>query len=232
MEREIILDTETTGLSPKEGHRIIEIGAVELVNRLPTGNNFHVYINPERDVPLDAQRIHGITDEFLRDKPKFNEIVEDFVEFIGESKIVIHNADFDIRFLNAELFYVKKPEISRDRVFCSLIHARKKFPGAQNSLDALCRRFNVDNSNREKHGALLDSELLAEVYLELMGGKQNVIELAEKEKKQKKTISENNNVTYNADFKYRNFDIVSEEEKESHKKSISTIKNSLWENYN
>lgn len=232
MEREIILDTETTGLSPKEGHRIIEIGAVELINRLPTGKHFHVYINPERDVPYEAQRIHGITDEFLRDKPKFTEIVEDFLEFIGDSKIVIHNADFDVKFLNAELFYVKKPEIKKDKVFCSLIYARKKFPGAQNSLDALCRRFNVDNSNREKHGALLDSELLAEVYLELMGGKQNVIELSEEKKKAEKKDNKVKEVVYNANFEYRNFDIVSSEEEEQHKKAVSNIKNAIWDNYN
>ncbi|HCR85666.1 MAG TPA: DNA polymerase III subunit epsilon, partial [Alphaproteobacteria bacterium] len=207
MEREIILDTETTGLDPKQGHRLVEIGCVELFNRVPTGKTFHTYLNPERDVPYDAERIHGIKTEFLQDKPKFSEIVDDFLKFVGNSKLVIHNADFDMKFINAELFYVKKSEIPKERVFCTLIYSRQKFPGAQNSLDALCRRFNVDNNHRDKHGALLDADLLAKVYLELMGGKQNAFELSEKreEKKQEQKIVELTD--YKADFPFRTYPI-------------------------
>ena len=170
--REIVLDTETTGLDPFTGDRIVEIGAVELMNHMPTGRTFHQYINPERDMPDGAFAVHGLSQEFLSDKPVFAEIVEAFLEFVGSDKMVIHNASFDMKFINAELGWIKRGKLPMDQAIDTLEIARKKYPGAQNSLDALCRRFSVDNSAREKHGALLDSEILAEVYLELIGGRQ------------------------------------------------------------
>ncbi|MCX7644660.1 MAG: DNA polymerase III subunit epsilon [Rhodobacteraceae bacterium] len=170
--REIVLDTETTGFEPEEGHRIVEIGALELVNHLPTGRVFHQYVNPERAMPQAAFEVHGLGDDFLRDKPPFREIAAAFVEFIGDARLVIHNAAFDLKFLNAELGWLNLPPIPWERAIDTLALARSRFPGAPASLDALCRRFGVDNSAREKHGALLDCELLAEVYLELVGGRQ------------------------------------------------------------
>ena len=170
--REIVLDTETTGLDPDSGDRIVEIGAVEILNHVPTGQVFHQYINPERDMPQEAFAVHGLSSAFLADKPVFAKIAQDFLDFVGEAQLVIHNAAFDMKFINAELGWQKMPAIPWARAVDTLDMARRRFPGAQNSLDALCRRFNVDNSGREKHGALLDSELLAEVYLELMGGRQ------------------------------------------------------------
>ena len=176
--REIVLDTETTGLSPKKGDRVVEIGCVELINHVPTENTFQVYLNPERNMDEGAQRIHGLTNEFLLDKPKFSEIAEEFISYIGESKIIAHNASFDINFLNSELVRLDKSIISEERVVDTLKMAREKYPGARNSLDALCKRFLIDNSSRKLHGALLDSELLAEVYLELIGGKEPGLALA------------------------------------------------------
>jgi len=170
--REIVLDTETTGLAPADGHRVVEIGAIELENLLPTGRTYHQYINPERPVPREAENIHGLGDDFLRDKPVFAEIAPAFLEFIGDAKLVIHNAAFDLAMLNAEFARLGRPALAMSRAIDTLAITRKRFPGAQASLDALCRRFGVDNSGREKHGALLDCELLAEVYLELMGGRQ------------------------------------------------------------
>jgi DNA polymerase-3 subunit epsilon len=175
--REIILDTETTGLSPLEGHRIVEIGAIELLNHLPTGKTFHVYFNPERDMPKEAEAIHGLSTAFLRDKPKFREKLKDFLEFIADDVLIIHNASFDMGFLNSEFAYCKVTAISPDRVIDTLMLARKAHPMGPNSLDALCRRYGVDNSRRTKHGALLDAELLAEVYLNLIGGRQTVLGL-------------------------------------------------------
>ena len=170
--REIVMDTETTGLSPDEGHRIVEIGCVELFNHVPTGKVYHQYINPERDMPTEAFEVHGLSEERLSKEPVFAEIADAFVEFIGDAKLVIHNASFDMKFLNAELKWHGKPQLDYDRAIDTLAIARRKFPGAQASLDALCRRFNIDNSARELHGALLDSEILADVYLELIGGRQ------------------------------------------------------------
>lgn len=170
--REIVLDTETTGFDPNSGDRIVEIGCVELNGHVATGRTFHKYINPQRDMPEDAFKVHGLSTEFLRDKPLFAEIVDEFLEFVGQDKMVIHNASFDMKFLNAELSWVKKPILPMDQAIDSLEIARKKFPGSPASLDALCRRFSIDNSNRTLHGALLDSEILAEVYLELIGGRQ------------------------------------------------------------
>lgn len=170
--REIVLDTETTGFDPHTGDRIVEIGAVELHNHVPSGRTYHQYINPERAMPNDAFEVHGLGDEFLADKPKFAEIGDAFLTFIGDAKLVIHNASFDMKFLNAELKWMGRPALPMDQAIDTLDIARKKFPGSPASLDALCRRFNINNSARTLHGALLDSEILAEVYLELIGGRQ------------------------------------------------------------
>ncbi len=170
--REIVLDTETTGFEPDQGDRIVEIGAVELWNHLPTGKTYHQYINPERSMPTSAFEVHGLGDEFLSDKPVFKNIAQDFLDFIKDSRLVIHNASFDMKFLNAELKWVNKPAIPMSQSLDTLAIARKKFPGSPASLDALCRRFGIDNASRTLHGALLDSEILAEVYLELIGGRQ------------------------------------------------------------
>jgi DNA polymerase-3 subunit epsilon len=176
--REIVLDTETTGFEPSEGHRIVEIGAVELFNHLPTGRTYHQYINPERAMPKEAFEVHGLGDDFLRDKPVFKAIGQAFLDFVGDARLVIHNAAFDMKFLNAELQWAGLPGLPAERAIDTLMIARQRFPGAPASLDALCRRFGVDNSAREKHGALLDSEILAEVYLELVGGRQPDFALA------------------------------------------------------
>ncbi len=181
--REIIFDTETTGLDPFSGDRLVEIGCVEVENYLPTGRVYHQHINPERDMPEGAFRIHGLSYEFLKDFPTFSEIYSDFIDFIGDAKLVAHNADFDMKFINWELSQVGHGEFSKNRAVDTLEMARRKFPGSSNSLDALCKRFAIDNSSRIKHGALLDAELLAEVYLELMGGRQRGFALGEVEKK-------------------------------------------------
>lgn len=170
--REIVLDTETTGFDPEQGDRIVEIGAVELHNHMPTGNTYHQYINPMRSMPQGAFEVHGLGDEFLRSKPVFSKIAQGFLDFIGDSKLIIHNAAFDMKFLNAELKKVNLPTLPWEQALDTLAIARKKFPGSPASLDALCRRFNIDTSARVLHGALLDSEILAEVYLELIGGRQ------------------------------------------------------------
>jgi DNA polymerase III subunit epsilon len=170
--REIVLDTETTGFEPDEGDRIVEIGAVELFNHMPTGKTYHQYINPQRAMPEGAFAVHGLGDDFLRDKPVFADIAQAFTDFIGDAKLVIHNAAFDMKFLNAELGWLKRPPLPIDQAIDTLALARRKFPGSPASLDALCRRFGIDNSARTLHGALLDSEILAEVYLELIGGRQ------------------------------------------------------------
>lgn len=170
--REIVWDTETTGFDPIAGDRIVEIGAVELNQHLPTGRVFHQYINPERDMPPGAYEVHGLSIDFLKDFPVFSEIANEFIDFIGDATLIAHNAKFDMKFINSELKNANLPEVPLNQSLDTLEIARKKFPGAQNSLDALCRRFNIDNSGRQKHGALLDSEILAEVYLELVGGRQ------------------------------------------------------------
>ncbi|TVQ55556.1 MAG: DNA polymerase III subunit epsilon [Rhodobacteraceae bacterium] len=172
MTREIVLDTETTGLDPAEGHRVVEIGAVELMNHVPTGRVHHVYINPGRPMPPEAEAVHGLTDAFLADKPVFAAVAEAFVGFVAEARLVIHNAAFDMRFLNAEFERLGLTRWPMERAVDTVAIARRKYPGSPANLDALCRRFGVDNSGREKHGALLDAELLAEVYLHLIGGRQ------------------------------------------------------------
>ena len=173
--REIVIDTETTGLDPANGHRIVEIGCVELLNAIPTGEIFHCYIDPERDMPEAAFRVHGLSAEFLASKPVFAEVARDFLTFIDGARIIAHNAEFEMRFLNAELGLLGFEPIAHDCVVDSLSLARRKFPGAANSLDALCVRFGIDTSQRTKHGALLDAEMLAEVYAELTGGRQAVL---------------------------------------------------------
>lgn len=175
--REIVLDTETTGFDPITGDRIVEIGCVELVNHLPTGAVYHQYINPERNMPEEAFKVHGLSNEFLADKPVFAEIVADFRKFIGDDVLVIHNAEFDMKFINAEFARLGFPALPMSRSIDTVAMARKKFPGSPANLDALCRRFEIDNTNRTLHGALLDSELLAEVYLQLIGGRQPGFEL-------------------------------------------------------
>jgi len=171
MIREIVLDTETTGLSPNDGDRLVEIGCVELINHIPSGKTHHVYINPERSMPEEAFRVHGLSEEFLKDKPVFKAVAQDFLDFIGDGTLVIHNAPFDMGFLNAELEKASFPRLTNE-VIDTVMVARKKHPGARVSLDALCKHYGIDNSRRTLHGALLDSEILAEVYLELIGGKQ------------------------------------------------------------
>ena len=175
--REIVLDTETTGFKPEEGHRLVEIGCVELVNHVATGGKFHVYINPMRPVPPEASAVHGLTDEFLADKPLFTEVVGEFLEFIGDAPLVIHNAAFDMAFLNAELKWAGFPPL-KNTPTDTLAMVRQRFPGSPATLDALCKRFGIDNSSRTFHGALLDAQLLGEVYLELMGGRQAGLALA------------------------------------------------------
>ena len=176
--REIVLDTETTGLDPKSGDRLVEIGCVELDNHLPTGRTYHQYVNPERDMPDEAFRVHGLSEAFLAKHPVFADIADAFLEFIGDADLVIHNASFDLGFINAELQRLGRASVENRRAIDTVQIARGKYPGAQASLDALCRRFEIDLSVRTKHGALLDAELLADVYLELVGGRQPVFELA------------------------------------------------------
>ena len=224
--REIVLDTETTGLDPVTGDRIVEIGAVELWNHLPTGKTFHKYLNPERNMPEEAQAVHGLTEEFLKDKPVFSQIADDFLAFIKDSKLVIHNASFDMKFINAELALVKKTRLPGNIAIDTLGIARKKFPGSPASLDALCRRFNIDNSARTMHGALLDSEILAEVYLELIGGKQISMNL--NTVKEAKNLVPQNNIKKPyliSKVALTNEDIL------LHKSLVRGIKNSLWKKF-
>ncbi len=224
--REICLDTETTGLDPKDGHRIIEIGCIEIINKVRTGKSFHTYINPERDVPEEAFKIHGIATEFLKDKPKFSTIIQGFLTFIGESKLVIHNASFDMKFINHHLRGCNLEIIERGNVIDSLEIARSKFPGAGNSLDALCKRFGVDLSRRVKHGALLDAELLADIYIELMGGNQiNMFETLQ----EKKPANEKNKNPINLNSLPRREFPLKEEDLNAHKEFIlENFKGNLW----
>ncbi|WP_299819327.1 DNA polymerase III subunit epsilon [uncultured Roseibium sp.] len=179
--REISFDTETTGLNPRDGDRLVEIGGVELINHVPTGNAYHVYINPQRDMPEGAFRVHGLSAEFLSDKPLFADIADEFLEFVGDGTLVIHNAAFDMGFINVELERAGRRTIPNSQVIDTLEIARRKHPSGPNSLDALCSRYGIDNSRRVKHGALLDAEILAEVYLELIGGRQRALGLVPEE---------------------------------------------------
>jgi DNA polymerase III subunit epsilon len=218
--REIVFDTETTGFDPNSGDRLVEVGCVELVNLVPTGNFLHKYVNPERDVPEAAVQIHGLTTDFLKDHPLFSEIIAEFMEFIGESSLIAHNAEFDMRFINWELENAGHKIIQPSRFIDTLQIARSRFPGAPNNLDALCKRLGVDNSNRTKHGALLDSEILAEVYLELKGGKQAGLELVQKNRPAKKSFVKKERAP-------RSFPPTGEE-LEAHEKFVSKIEEPVW----
>ena len=223
---EVILDTETTGLSISEKHRIIEIGCIELENQMPTKKIFHAYINPERQVSADAYRVHGYSNEFLKKKKIFKDISEDFLNFIKNKKIIIHNADFDLSFLNYELRLINKKGIDRENIIDTLKIAREKFPGAQNSLDALCKRFNIDNSKREKHSALIDCELLKEVYINLVDQKEPKLKLESSDILNTQSQS-NNNEGQNLNISSKIIQ-PSKQELESHKKYLTS---SLPKNY-
>jgi len=227
MLREIVFDTETTGLSPEGGDRLVEIGAVELINHLPTGRTYHQYINPGRDVPEEVVKVHGLTTEFLQNYPKVTEIAQDFINFVGDDGILVaHNASFDINFINYEFKHHGFQTYSWDRVVDTLEIARNKFPGARNNLDALCRRFNIDNSARTKHGALLDAELLAEVYLELLGGAEPSMSLSP----QQETVKESASVT-DAPKTYRearNFALTAEEQQAHEEFLQQKITDAVW----
>ncbi|XP_022778470.1 uncharacterized protein LOC111320040 [Stylophora pistillata] len=229
--REIVLDTETTGLDPQTGHRMVEIGCVELFNHLPTGKTYHVYINPERDMPQAAFEVHGLSEEFFREHPVFKEVAQGFLDFIQEDTLIIHNAAFDMKFLNAELQRASFQPLSFGRVKDTLKIARMKFPGSPASLDALCRRFGVDNSNRDKHGALLDSELLAGVYLELIGGRQPGFSLDTQEgrvgiKVQKE--EDYNEVLTRKARPRRSPTSLSPHEQNAHKAMLEKLKSPIW----
>jgi DNA polymerase-3 subunit epsilon len=235
--REIVLDTETTGLDPAEGHRVIEIGCVELINYLPTGRVYHTYINPERDVPLEASAISGLKTDFLKPFPVFSKIVDDFLSFLGDDKLVIHNASFDLKFLNAELERLGHPLFLPHRATDTLKIARTKFPGSPASLDALCRRFQIDLTSRTKHGALVDSELLAKVYLELIGGRQTAFSFEEKSMAEKimavgdgGTLGTNTIITAGRAFRKPRPHAPTPEELTAHEQLVGTIKGSLWKN--
>lgn len=220
--REIVLDTETTGLDALSGHRIIEIGAIELINHVATENNFQRYINPERDVDQGAYEVHGLSREFLSEFPPFSGVVEDFLDFIAEDRLIIHNARFDMGFINMELNRLGRPDIPMSRVVDTLQIARRRYPGAQASLDALCRRFEIDNKHRNLHGALVDSDLLASVYLELIGGRQPGFELATQATVQEPRIVEAS--TARAPRKFA----PSPEELAAHETLVSLITDPIW----
>lgn len=228
--REITLDTETTGLDPAHGHRIVEIGCVELYNRLPTGNSYHIYLNPERDMPPEAEAVHGLSSGFLQDKPLFANIAQDFLAFIAEDPLVIHNASFDMKFINYELKRIGHEGIPMQRTIDTVQMARRTFPGSPASLDALCKRFSIDLSGREKHGALLDAELLAGVYLELTGGRQTSLDLGSTSNADFNADSEGAKASYSVNFPRRHFP-PSAEELNAHSRFIEThLKTPLWKN--
>ncbi|MDK9721063.1 MAG: DNA polymerase III subunit epsilon [Rhodospirillales bacterium] len=227
--REIVFDTETTGLDPKSGHRIVEIGCVELMNHLPTGTTFHRYLNPERDVPDEVVRVHGLTWEFLSKHPTFAEVVAELLDFLGDAALVAHNASFDMGFLNHELSVLGFPPIPMSRVTDTIPMARRRFPGAQASLDALCKRFDIDLSAREKHGALLDAQLLAEVYLELIGGRQPGLELlGQGGASTSRTGGEPGVKLIETIQRAPRPHAPLPEELEAHAKALSKIKNAMW----
>jgi DNA polymerase III subunit epsilon len=229
MKREIVLDTETTGLDPASGHRIVEIGCVEVVGAIRTGNFFHTYLNPERDMPDEAFRVHGLSGQFLKDKPVFAEKVEEFLEFLADSQLVIHNAGFDMRFINAELATLGFKPIPMERTLDTVILAKKKFPGSPASLDALCKRFEIDLSARTKHGALLDAELLADVYLELLGGRQVMLSLDSAATRQQQQEVAGSGEQQKQFLEARVF-APSSEELEAHEAMLARLKNPLWKN--
>lgn len=224
--REVVFDTETTGFDPFNGDRVVEIGCVVVEDYIPTGENYHVYINPERDMPTAALNVHGLTEEFLSDKPTFSEIVADFRDFCGDMNLVAHNAEFDMKFINWEMENLGFSAYPVARSVDTLAIARRKFPGANNTLDALCKRFSIDNSNRVKHGALLDAELLADVYLELMGGRQTGLGLMSEEKNLSKISDAPSEITRS--FREPRAHAASKEELKRHQEFIEKIENNLW----
>src|SRR5215218_8079080 len=218
--REIVLDTETTGLDPLRGDRLVEIGCIEIFNRMPTGQTFHRHLNPEREMPAEALAVHGLSSQFLADKPLFAHVVDEFLEFIADAPLVIHNASFDIAFINAELDRIKRPPIARERLVDTLLLARRKHPGVSNRLDDLCSRYAIDNSRRTKHGALLDAELLAEVYVDLVGARQSQLLLASE--------SEETRANGAADMPRRHREIplvlrITEEDRAAHRAFVATL---------
>ena len=220
--REIVLDTETTGFDPLSGHRVVEIGCVELMNHMATGNSFHRYLNPERDMPAEAEAVHGLSITFLSDKPLFESIADELLTFLGDSPIIAHNASFDLNFINAELTRTGRTKIASERTIDTVTLARRKFPGAQASLDALCRRFGVDTSERSKHGALLDAKLLSHVYLELIGGREPGLALAASESTQREEL------TVTRTERPARQHTASEAEKAAHAIFVGKIKNAIW----
>jgi len=225
--REIVLDTETTGLDPLTGHRVVEIGCIELVNCIPTSATFHRYLNPERDMPAEAEAIHGLSADFLADKPKFADIADDLLQFLGEAKLVIHNAGFDLAFLNAELDRLQRVPLGRDRIVDTLALARRRHPGGPNRLDDLCARYGIDNSRRSKHGALLDAELLAEVYAELVGGRQARLSL-DRERTVVRTVAAAVSRQRPAPLSPR----ITADEKAAHRALLSTLgAETVWRDY-
>ena len=221
--REIVLDTETTGLDPETGDRIVEIGCVELINHQPTGKTYHQYLNPERSMSEEVIAVHGLTEEFLSDKPKFAEIADEFLAFVGDDTLVIHNAPFDMKFLNFELKKAERPLLSYEHVLDTLVMARQKYPGSRVNLNELCKRFNVDASRRTVHGALLDSELLADVYLAMILDKELKFSQPSEKKEKKKVLKNVSRETLSP----RKFEI-SQEELAAHTLFIEKIKNNLW----
>ena len=235
--REIALDTETTGISPRDGHRIIEIGALELMHHLPTGRKLHLYINPEREIDDGAVAVHGINSDFLADKPVFADIVDEFLAFVGDDPMVIHNASFDMGFLNAELKRLDRPVLPMAQSIDTLMMARKKFPGAQANLDALCRRFEIDNSHRDLHGALVDADLLAAVYIELLGGRQPGLSLDSDSQTQAGDQGAPNSTDLDPNFHLDAKPIrpirahaPTAEELKAHEKFLEELKNPIWQN--
>ncbi|MCW1429264.1 DNA polymerase III subunit epsilon [Novosphingobium sp. JCM 18896] len=223
--REIIFDTETTGLDPQRGDRMVEIGCIEMVNRVLTGNTFHAYFNPERDMPAEAEAVHGLSAAFLADKPKFAERAAELIEFIGDSPMIAHNAGFDFGFLNAELAICSMEAVCRSRMVDTVALARTRHPGAKLSLDALCTRYGIDRSHRTKHGALLDAELLSQVYVELRGGRQIGLELAADQREEIVTVA---TVRTDRVFRPARPHEASETELAAHAEFIKTLKAPLW----
>jgi len=227
--REIVLDTETTGLDPSQGHRLVEVGCVELLNRIPTGASFHAYLNPERDVPVEAFAIHGLSTEFLQGHKRFIEIVDEFLAFIGDAPLVIHNASFDHAFLCAELKRAERILIARERLVDTLLLARRKHPAGPNRLDDLCARYGIDNSRRTKHGALLDAEILAEVYVELIGARQAQLGLAESSER---CPNGSDGVIVIRERPHQLAARLSEAELAAHREFVASLgENALWLNY-
>jgi len=222
--REIVLDTETTGLDPLSGHRVVEVGCIELLNHMPTGREFHFYANPERDMPAEAEAVHGLSASFLADKPLFSSLADELLGFIGDAPIIAHNAGFDMGFINAELRRAGKSPLTSERTIDTVMLARRKFPGAQASLDALCRRFSIDLSERGKHGALLDAKLLAKVYLELVGGREPGLALASNVVEASPTLVEIKTRTARAARPHE----ASADELAAHTAFIAKLKNPIW----